>query len=346
MNNTAIISGSSHPKLASDIATYLNMELTPVILSRFKNTEVRFKVEKNIRNKDVFIVQTGSFGDNYSINDIIIETIIMINACRCSSCGKITLIMPFYPYCRGDKKDDARTPISSRAIADILDVDRIVTIELHSAQQQGFFGKLRPIPVDNIYTFHLIKPFFRGIHNLNNMVVISPDEGGIKRALKLAEILEIPNYEFCHKKRDFDKPGVVCDIQLLGISELKNKTAIICDDIIDSGGTLLKCINLLVKNGVKNVFVVVTHGIFTCNSAEKIEKNPYITKCFVTNSLPQDKNCNYSKFVIVDIHKVMGEVIKRLNTGESISDMKCFTNNSNLKKIEKEFKNFEKKLNL
>ena len=242
MKNTSIISGSSHPKLAEDIAYYLNMDLTPVTLGRFKNTEVRFKVEKNIRNKDVFIIQTGSFGDNYSINDIIIETIIMINACRCSSCGKITLIMPFYPYCRGDKKDDARTPISSRAIADILDVDRIVTIELHSAQQQGFFGKLRPIPVDNIYTFHLVKDYFNNIEKdgLNNMVVVSPDEGGIKRALKLAEILEIPNYEFCHKKRDFDKPGVVCDIKL-GISELKNKTAIICDDIIDSGGIIKMC---------------------------------------------------------------------------------------------------------
>ena len=163
-SNSIIISGSSHEELAKEISDNCGIPLIPCRRNRFANSEWNFKILENIRNKDVFLIQTGTFDrdKNISINDYIIETVLIINACRYYSCGKITLIMPFYPYCRGDKKDEARTPISSRAIADILQVDRVVTMDLHSAQQQGFFGNAtRPIPVDNIYSLGIIKNYLK-----------------------------------------------------------------------------------------------------------------------------------------------------------------------------------------
>jgi ribose-phosphate pyrophosphokinase len=347
MENIVLISGSSHETLASEISEYLNIPLIPCRKQLFANTEWNFKILENIRNKDVFLIQTGSFDHlkRLSINDFIIETVVMINACRYSSCGKITLVIPFYPYSRGDKKDEARTPISSRAIADILHVDRVVTMDLHSAQQQGFFGhSFKPIPVDNIYSLGLIREYFQEnifkdmtLKEINQQfVIVSPDEGGIKRTLKIAGSLKLENYEFCHKQRIFHKPGVVGDMKLLNISELKNKTAIICDDIVDSGGTLMKCIELLIKSGVSSVYCVITHGIFTKNALENIQQNPYIKKFIITNTLPQARNiAKCSKLEVLSVGELLGEVITRLSNGSSLSKMDCFQASKTMKNKQK-----------
>jgi ribose-phosphate pyrophosphokinase len=358
-HNSIIISGSSHNELATEISKACGIPIIPCRNKRFANSEWNFKILENIRNKDVFLIQTGTFDKekHISINDYIIETILIINACRYSSCGKITLIMPFYPYCRGDKKDEARTPISSRAIADILQVDRVVTMDLHSAQQQGFFGNsTRPIPVDNIYSLGIFKNYFeKNIFNNmsleeknNKFVIVSPDEGGIKRTLKIAGVLGLTNYEFCHKQRIFDKPGVVGDMKLLNICNLENRDAIICDDICDSGGTLMKCIDLLVKNGVKNVYCVITHGIFTKNALKMISENPHIKKFIVTNTLPQySNNVKCPKLEILSVGHLLSDVIECLCTGKSLSKLSCFEKNklkinpesiqSNLTVLENEF---------
>ena len=341
--NSIIISGSSHEELAQEISQHCGIPLIPCRKTRFANSEWNFKILENIRNKDVFLIQTGTFDreNNISINDYIIETIIIINACRYSSCGKITLIMPFYPYCRGDKKDEARTPISSRAIADILQVDRVVTMDLHSAQQQGFFGNgTRPIPVDNIYSLGIFKKYFEQniFENMTNeeinnkFVIVSPDEGGIKRTLKIAGVLGLTNYEFCHKQRIFDKPGVVGEMKLLNICNLENKNAIICDDICDSGGTLMKCIDLLVANGVKDVYCVITHGIFTKNALKNISLNPHIKKFIVTNTIPQySHKSKCPKLEILSVGNLLSDVINCLCTGKSLSDLSCFNKNANNK---------------
>jgi ribose-phosphate pyrophosphokinase len=371
MQNSVIISGSSHELLTQEISNRLNIPLVPCKKRLFANTEWNFQITENIRNKDVFIIQTGTYDKSrgLSTNDFIIETVIMINACRYSSCGKITLIMPCYPYSRGDKKDEARTPISSRAIADILHVDRVVTMDLHSPQQQGFFGNsFKPIPVDNIYTLGLFRDYFNN-EIFNDMtleekdkefVIVSPDEGGIKRNLKIAGVLGIRNYEFCHKQRIFDQPGVVGSMKLLGISDLQNKTAIICDDMCDSGGTLMKCISLLVENGVKAVYCVITHGIFTKDALKNINGNPYIKKFIVTNTLPQHEHYSKcSKLEVLSVGNLLGDVIRCLCTGRSLSNLSCFdetsanenTHNNNLStisennnnnKLENDFKNFIK----
>ena len=361
-NNSIIISGSSHKDLAREISESCGIPLIPCRRERFANSEWNFKILENIRNKDVFLIQTGTFDrdERISINDYIIETIIIINACRYSSCGKITLIMPFYPYSRGDKKDEARTPISSRAIADILQVDRVVTMDLHSAQQQGFFGNaMRPIPVDNIYSLGLFKKYFEQniFKNMTNeeinnkFVIVSPDEGGIKRTLKIAAELGLTNYEFCHKQRIFDKPGVVGDMKLLNICDLKNRHAIICDDICDSGGTLMKCIDLLVSNGVKDVYCVITHGIFTKNALKNISDNPHIKKFIVTNTMPQyshESQC--PKLEVLSVGYLLSDVIDCLCTVKSLSKLSCFekqkiktpnTNNIIEHSLEKEFVEFK-----
>jgi ribose-phosphate pyrophosphokinase len=367
MQNSVIISGSSHELLAKEISNCYNIPLIPCVKTLFANSEWHFKISENIRNKDVFLIQTGTMDKQrgLSINDFIIETVIMINACRYSSCGKITLMMPFYPYSRGDKKNEARTPISSRAIADILHVDRVITMDLHSAQQQGFFGNsFKPIPVDNIYSLGLFKEYFNNeifgditlAERNNQYVIVSPDEGGIKRTLKIAGVLGITNYEFCHKQRIFNKPGVIGDMKLLNICNLQGKSAIICDDICDSGGTLMKCIELLVANGVKQVYCVITHGIFTKNALTNINENPYIKKFIVTNTLPQyEHKLLCPKLEVLSVGNLLGDVISCLCTGKSLSDLSCFdesdptqdpkssTNVNCDNKIENEFNNYMNK---
>ena len=361
INNSIIISGSSHEDLAREISEGCGIPLISCRKKRFANTEWNFKIEENIRNKDVFLIQTGTFDreNHISINDYIIETIIIINACRYSSCAKITLIIPFYPYCRGDKKDEARTPISSRAIADILHVDRVVTMDLHSAQQQGFFGTaLKPIPVDNIYSLGLFKTYFeenifknKTQEEINDsFVIVSPDEGGIKRTLKIAGVLGLKNYEFCHKQRIFDKPGIVGNMKLLNICNLQNKTAIICDDICDSGGTLMKCIDLLIENGVKEVYCVITHGIFTKNALKNISDNPHIKNFIVTNTLPQyTHKSKCSKLKVLSVGSLLSDVINCLCTGKALSELSCFKKNktkSNTEILENEFVNYKLPSNL
>jgi ribose-phosphate pyrophosphokinase len=359
MQNSVIISGSSHKILAQEISDTLDIPLVPCTRRLFANTEWNFQIAKNIRNKDVYLIQTGTFDKSrgLSVNDFIIETVLMINACRYSSCGKITLVMPCYPYSRGDKKDAARTPISSRAIADILHVDRVVTMDLHSAQQQGFFGNsFKPIPVDNIYSLDLFRDYFNreifGDMSLEDkdreFVIVSPDEGGIKRNLKIAGVLGIRNYEFCHKQRIFDKPGVVGSMKLLGISKLDGKSAIICDDMCDSGGTLMKCINLLVENGVKEVYCVITHGIFTKDALENINNNPYIKKFIVTNTLPQHEHAiQCPKLEVLSVGTLLGDVIACLCTGRSLSKLSCFDETPKVPSehngFEYEFKNYVEK---
>ena len=353
-NNTVLISGSSHELLAQNISSYLNIPLTPCLRKQFANTEWNIKIQENIRNKDVFIIQTGSFDKekNMSINDFIMETVILINACRYSSCGKITLIMPCYPYARGDKKDAARTPISSRAIADILNIDRLVTIDLHSGQQQGFFS----VPVDNIYSCDLVKEYFqntifKGMSSESKnkkYVIVSPDEGAVKRTLKFAGSLGIKNYEFCHKQRTFDKPGVIASMKLLGICDLSGMSAIICDDMCDSGGTLMKCVDLLVQKGVKEVYCVITHGIFTKNALQMINENPYIKRFIVTDTLPQEHHMEIcSKLEVISVAELLGEIMNCLSSGESISELSCFKNlkpNMYLRNLNKKSK--QGKLNL
>jgi len=323
-----IISGSSNIQLAEKIATHLNIPLCECLLEKFSNTELRVEIRENIRNEDVFIVQTGGYSDEYSINDYIMQCLIIIDACRRSMAKTITLIMPCFAYARQDKKDESRAPISSKLLANLLEkagIDRLVVMDLHASQIQGFFD----IPVDNIYSFPLISQYltnnyFKNMH-LNEIqkkyILVAPDAGAIKRTLKFAKLMHL-NAIFMHKQRNYEIANTVDNMMIVGNPEhIWNKTAIILDDMCDTGGTLVKCAKLLKENGATNIICCVTHGILSGPAIDRLNSTEYIDKMIVTNTLEQNKDCD--KIEIIDVSKLLSDVIRCILSGSSIS--KLFT---------------------
>lgn len=314
--NMKIISGSSHPKLAKEIASYLDTKLIPCTLDKFNNNEIRVEIKENIRNEDIFIIQTGSNTEEYSINDILMETMIMIDACKRSNSKSITLVMPFYPYARQDKKNESRSPISAKVVANMLEhsgIDRLVVMDLHAQQIQGFFD----IPVDNLYSLSLVMNLFSK-QDLEDMVIVSPDAGGIKRALKFGKYLNLPTL-FMHKDRNYQVKGQIDRMILVGDPDLlKGKTVLILDDMSDTCGTLLKCAEECSKYGVKDCQSVITHGVFSNLGLKRISESNYISKIYSSNTLPE---INHKRIEYFNISELLAKVVKCLVTGSSISDL-------------------------
>ena len=319
-----IISGTSHIDLAKRISKHLDIPICECLLEKFSNTEIRVEIKENIRNEDVFIIQTGGYSDTYSINDYIMECLIIIDACKRSMTKTITLIMPCYPYARQDKKDESRAPISAKLIANLLEkagINRLVVMDLHASQIQGFFD----IPVDNIYSFPLVKDYlnthyFRDLtlkEIQDKFIFVAPDAGSIKRTLKFSKLMKL-NAIFMHKERNYEISNTIENMMIVGNTEyIKNKTAIILDDMCDTGGTLIKCAELLKKSGANNIICCVTHGILSGPAIDRLNSTEYIEKMIVTNTIEQTKDC--PKIELIDISKLVANVMKCIVTGESIS---------------------------
>lgn len=329
MDNVKLISGSSHPVLSEKISKYLDIPLCNCILEKFSNSEIRVEINDNIRNRDVFIIQTGSYDSCYSINDYLIETLIIIDACKRSMVKSITLVMPNYPYARQDKKNESRAPISAKLVANLLEksgIDRMVIMDLHAQQIQGFFD----IPVDNIYSVKLVvnyleQTLFKNLpinERRRDFIVVSPDYGGIKRALKYAKYMRLPTV-FMHKQRNYEISNTVDKIMLVGDKKLvTGKIALVLDDMCDTAGTLIKCCDVLKENDVREIYCIITHGILSGPALDRINKCTSITKIIVSDTLPQEDNCrNCSKLDYYSVGDLMGSVIKRITTGESISEL-------------------------
>ena len=326
--NIMLISGSSNLKLSKGISKYLNIPLTRCILDKFKNDEIRIEIHENIRRKNIVIVQSGyTPNKSKSTNDILMETILLIDACRRSSVKSITLIMPLYPYSRQDRKDSSRVPISASIVARMLEtagVNRVVCMDLHSPQIQGFFK----CSVDNLYSIKLVQRKLNNLYYINdpkirqNYILIAPDAGAVKRTFKFASIMGMKTC-LMHKERDYSKPGIIS--KNLMISECKNfkgYTAIIVDDMIDSGGTFIKACETLINKGFKDVIGVISHGYFTGDALIKIMNCDNIKKIIVTNSICQDLNIKICpKIDVIDISEQLGETIKRIHDGGSLSDL-------------------------
>ena len=326
-----ILSGSSHSELALNIANSLETRPIPCVLDKFSDGETQVDIQENVRNQDIFIIQSGYSNnkDDYNTNDYLMETLILIDACKRSMAKSINVIMPYYPYSRQDKKDESRSPITAKLIANMLTqsgIDRLVVMDLHSSQIQGFFD----IPVDNIYSVNIVLEYFN--ENIfkkfsedekdEKFIIISPDAGAVKRTLKFAKCMGLDT-AILHKQRNYQKKNTVEKSIIVGDPDcLKGKTAIICDDMCDTGGTLVKSIDTLTSSGVKDVIVVVTHGILSGEAINRINRCDYITKVIVTNSVNQTKNINLSdKIDVITIDKLMAQVNNCLNTGESISQL-------------------------
>ena len=331
LDNIRLISGNSHVNLAKNIANILGKPLVECSIKDFSNTEIKIDINENIRNKHVFIIETGtySYTSCKSINDYFMETLIIIDACRRSNPKSINLILPCYPYARQDKKEDSREPITAKLIANLLTIagiNRLLVIDLHSPQIQGFFD----IPVDNLYSVNLVINHLRNtIFNdmsdnavRDNFLIVSPDAGATKRTLKFAKLLRL-NTLIMHKQRDYSQVNCVEESIIIGdVKSLVNKTAIILDDMCDTGGTLIKACETLVRFGAKDVIAIVTHGILSGKALERINNCKHLKKMIVSNTIPQDFNIsNCSKISVFNVDELLAEAIQKLHSSGSMSDL-------------------------
>jgi ribose-phosphate pyrophosphokinase len=322
-----IISGSSHPALAQAVAKKLRVKLLDAEMQYFSNGEVRPVLRESVRHKDIFIIQTGGGGRGsaLSVNDLIIETLILIKTLKRSDVGRITLVMPFLPYCRQDKKDNPRGAISAQDIAHLFEtagVHRFVTFDLHAAQIQGFFE----IPCDNLYTAHLIKQYFdthlfkKGYQD--KYVLVAPDEGALKRMREYAGMFKLPLFALS-KERDYRKKNEVEKTVLIGEStNLKGKTAIVIDDMIDTFGTLNAASVILKEHGAASMIVAATHGILSGPALNRISQNDFVDQVIVSDSIPQEGHIALcSKLRLFSLESMIASAIGSLEEGRSLSDL-------------------------
>lgn len=310
MPNIKVFGGSSHPELAKLICERLGISLGRSTLKKFSNKETSVEVGESVRGEDVFIIQSGC-GD---INDNLMELLILINACKIASAERVTAVIPCFPYARQDKKDKSRAPISAKLVANMLSVagaDHIITMDLHASQIQGFFD----IPVDNLYAEPAVLKWVKdNVTDWNESVIVSPDAGGAKRVTSIADRLNV-EFALIHKERK--KANEVASMVLVG--DVKDKVAILVDDMVDTCGTLGLACQKLKDAGAKKVYAILTHGILSGPALSRIDAAD-IEAVVVTNTIPQDEKMRICpKLKVIDVSMILGEAIRRTHNGESVS---------------------------
>lgn len=307
-----LLTGSSHPDLARLIAQRLGVRIADVEGLRMPNSETVVLFQESVRDSDVYVLQTG----HGSMNDLVIELLLMIDACRHASARRITAVIPLFPYARQDRKDKGRAPITARLIADMLEkagCDHVVVLDLHAPQIEGFFN----IPVDNLVAGPTVQHYLRN-HVLQAAgplaVIVSPDAGGAKRAASLADKLDL-ELALIHKERR--RANEVSDMVLVGV--VRGRICVLVDDMADTCGTLAKAAQTLMEHGALSVIALVTHGIFSGRAQETID-NSCLDLVVCTNSVPLQGSLQHcSKIHQIDISATLAEAIRRLHNGESIS---------------------------
>jgi ribose-phosphate pyrophosphokinase len=306
-----LISCSSNQPLASAISRYLGIELTQVNLKRFADGEIFLEVLENVRGEDVFVIQSTSS----PANDHLMEMLIMIDALKRGSAKRITVVMPYFGYARQDRKTSPRSPISAKLVANLITTagaDRVLTIDLHAGQIQGFFD----IPVDNLFAgTPLFVPYVQNT-NGNPLVVVSPDVGGVVRARAFAKALDC-DLAIIDKRRE--KAGVSEVMNIIG--DVKGKECVLIDDMVDSAGTICNAAQALMDGGAAAVRAIATHGVFTGSAVDRIEKSP-LAEMVVTDSIaPSEtvKKCNKIKYI--STNALLGEAILRISEGRSVSSL-------------------------
>lgn len=309
-----IFSGNANIPFAKKIAGYLGMELGQAHVGRFNNGEIQIKIDESVRGKDVFLIQTLS----YPVNDHLMELLIMIDAAKRASAKTITAVVPYYAYARQDRKTRGREPITAKLVADLLTTagaTRVVTIDLHAAQIQGFFN----IPMDNLIGVPLLAEYFAD-KELDNPIVVSPDLGGVTRARQMADLIGAP-IAIIEKRRPM--PGVVEVMNLIG--SVEGRDAIIVDDIIDTAGSLTEGANALKKFGAKNIYAACTHAVFSDPALQRIADST-LKEVVVTDSIPLNEE--HEKVKVISLAPLFGETILRISKNYSVS---CLFNEKSLK---------------
>ncbi|HJX01918.1 MAG TPA: ribose-phosphate pyrophosphokinase [Candidatus Humimicrobiaceae bacterium] len=304
-----LFSGSSYPVLTDKIAKELGIKAGKVTRTKFKNGEIYVKFDESVRGADVFVVQTCC----EPVSDNIMELLIMIDALKRASAGMINAVIPHYGYARQDKKAEGREPITAKLFANLLSVagmDRAILVDLHAATIQGFFD----VPVDHVTAIPIIAKYFKE-KNIENGVIVSPDVGGVKRASIFAKRLHFP-LAILDKRRSAPNMAEIEHI----VGDVEGKEAIIFDDMIDTGGTLLKAIDMLLRHNVKRVYIGATHPIFSGNAIEEFEKSK-VEEIVVVDTIPLNKEYKTKKIKVLSIAPLLAKTIKKVYHCKSVSEL-------------------------
>jgi ribose-phosphate pyrophosphokinase len=304
----SIFTGNSNPELAKGICDHLKISLADVMVERFSEGEIRIKIQENIRGKDVFIIQSTCPPPNENL----MELLIMIDAARRASAKRITAVLPYYGYARQDRKDQPRVPITAKLVANLIvaaGANRVLTMDLHANQIQGFFD----IPVDHLYAINVICEYFLK-KKIKNLVVVSPDVGGIKMARAYAKRLGA-GLAIVDKRRESPEKTEVMHI----LGDVKGKTAILVDDIIATGGSMVEAVGAITKHGVKDVYAAVSHGILSGNAIDRFKSCKSLKEVVITDSIPLSKEKQINKVKVVTVAPLLAEAIYRIHNEESIS---------------------------
>ena len=304
-----IFTGNANPALAKEICDYLGLPLGEAFVGRFNNGEVQIMIDESVRGKDVFIIQPTS----YPVNDNLMELMVMADALKRASARHITAVVPYYGYARQDRKTRGREPITAKLVANLMQtsgITRLVTIDLHAGQIQGFFD----VPVDHLYGASILAKYINE-KNLEDVIVVSPDLGGVTRARDLADRIGAP-IAIIEKKRP--EPGVAKVMNLIG--DVKGKNCIIVDDIVDTAGSLVEGAKALEAFGAKSVMAAVTHAVLTDPASERIA-NSNIKEIIVTNTMPLPENCKLDNVTQLSVAPLLGEAIMRIFHEVSVSNL-------------------------
>jgi ribose-phosphate pyrophosphokinase len=308
VRDIAVFTGSAHPALAAEICSHLGVPLLPTRTSRFANDCIEVQLQGNCRERDVFLIQPLV----PPVQENLVELLIMLDAARGASAGRITVVLPHYAYARSDKKDAPRISIGGRLVADLLTTagaDRVLAMTLHSPQVHGFFS----IPVDHLHALRELADHFRG-YDLSNTVVVSPDLGNAKEAAAFARMLDI-EVAAGAKQRFADDKVVISSV----IGEVADRDVIVLDDEIAKGSTVVELLARLRERNVRSVRVACTHGLFSAGALERLSAEKDIEEIVCTNTVPIPERDRTDKLTILSIAPALGEAMRRIHNGESVS---------------------------
>jgi ribose-phosphate pyrophosphokinase len=307
-----LLSGRSHPELAASVADELGIALSPTLAYDFANGEIFIRFRESVRGTDAFVLQSHTT----PINTWIMEQLIMIDALKRASAKRITVIVPFYGYARQDKKHRGREPISARLMADLFKAagaDRLMTVDLHTSQIQGFFDG----PVDHLFALPLLADHVASRVSTDQITVVSPDAGRVRVAERWTDVLGAP-LAIIHKRRDPDVPNQVRVFEVVG--DVKDRVCVVVDDMIDTGGTIVKAAETLFENGAKDVIVAATHGILSDPACDRLQQSQ-ISEVVVTDTLPIPQERQFDKLTVLSIAPLLGTAINEVFTDGSVTSM-------------------------
>jgi ribose-phosphate pyrophosphokinase len=309
-----ILSGGAYPQLSDEIAQHVGVTITGTTRRQFANGELFIRPNDSVRGTDAFVIQSHT----QPINDWVMESLILVDALKRASAKRITVVAPFYPYARQDKKHRGREPISARLIADLFKTagaDRLMTVDLHTAQIQGFFDG----PVDHLFAMPLLSNYVREKYSeRDDLVVVSPDTGRVRMAEQWADELGGLDIAFVHKSRNIDAANEVEANRVVG--DVAGRCALLIDDMIDTAGSITKAAELLFAEGATEVIVAATHGIFSGPAVDRL-KNSRISEVIVTNTLPIHDEQEFDKLTVLSIAPLLAQAIKQVFEDGSVTSL-------------------------